>query len=741
MLDIQRAEDLPRLKNMTRTGWDMDPFVVVSFGKKVFRTRVIRHSRSPVWDEKLLFHVRRWEVGFKIQLTILDWDKLSSNDYIGDAHVDVGELVKGAVQPGADGLYAEGALESQDISYTLPLTTSKQAPWEAHHTPTITLRAKYQPYAALRQKFWRQYLKGYDTDDTGALSHVEITSMLDSLGSTLRGRTVDGFFTRFGKRPHEDELSMGEAIRCLEEELGRPVEEKRIVVGDTPGLDTPDMTPVVSLMDSKGKSVHVGEVDFGEEFSVGAFMGQGGYTETPEAIQGSGYFSSSETDDSYASDASEAIGDDAGTTPQNQSPAAQSPGANQSQGSASAITLETQSFERVINIRTCPLCHRPRLNDKAEVDIVTHLAVCASADWGKVDRIVNGNFVTASQAQRKWYTRIISKVGAGDYRLGANSANIIVQNRMTGQLEEEKMQVYVRLGIRLLYKGAKSRMEGGRARRLLKSLSIKQGLKYDSPESAAEIPAFIAFHGLDVGEVELPLGEYKTFNSFFYRKLKPTARPLETPDDPYRLVSAADCRFMAFESISDATKIWIKGREFGVGKLLNGETTTSNVDPNAPYYDPTPYLSGTLCIFRLAPQDYHRFHSPVKGVVGKMKRVEGEYYTVNPQAIRTTLDVYGDNVRKVVPIHSEEFGVVMCVCVGAMMVGSIETTVEEGQDVERGDEFGYFAFGGSTIVILFEKGRVTWDEDLVVNGKAAVETLVRVGMGIGRGASPSASPS
>jgi len=72
------------------------------------------------------------------------------------------------------------------------------------------------------------------------------------------------------------------------------------------------------------------------------------------------------------------------------------------------------------------------------------------------------------------------------------------------------------------------------------------------------------------------------------------------------------------------------------------------------------------------------------------------------------------------------------VCIGAMMVGSIKTTVEEGQEVKRGDEFGYFAFGGSTIVVLFERGTVEWDEDLLVNGRASLETLVRVGMGIGK---------
>lgn len=64
-----------------------------------------------------------------------------------------------------------------------------------------------------------------------------------------------------------------------------------------------------------------------------------------------------------------------------------------------------------------------------------------------------------------------------------------------------------------------------------------------------------------------------------------------------------------------------------------------------------------------------------------------------PQAIRTTLDVYGENARKIVPIDSPQFGRVMAVCIGAMMVGSIQTTVPEGGFVKRGQEFGYFAFG------------------------------------------------
>src|SRR5437588_440666 len=88
-------------------------------------------------------------------------------------------------------------------------------------------RAKFQPYAELRQRFWAQYLKQYDTDDTASISHVELTSMLDSLGSTLSAQTIDTFFTRHRKRPVEDELTFEETIQCLETELGRPASERK----------------------------------------------------------------------------------------------------------------------------------------------------------------------------------------------------------------------------------------------------------------------------------------------------------------------------------------------------------------------------------------------------------------------------------------------------------------------------------------------------------------------------------
>lgn len=251
-------------------------------------------------------------------------------------------------------------------------------------------------------------------------------------------------------------------------------------------------------------------------------------------------------------------------------------------------------------------------------------------------------------------------------------------------------------------------------RKMLRNMSFKQGRKFDDPSSAREIRAFINFHQLDMSEVRKPVEEFKNFNEFFYRQLKPDARPCSAPNNPKIIVSPADCRSVVFNNLDDATKIWVKGREFSVQRLLG----------NAYPQDARRYINGALGIFRLAPQDYHRFHIPVDGIMDKPKLIEGEYYTVNPMAIRSALDVYSENIRVVVPIDSVAHGRVMVICVGAMMVGSTIITRKEGENVRRTEELGYFKFGGSTLLLLFEPGAMQFDGDLVDNAKGALETLV-----------------
>lgn len=409
-------------------------------------------------------------------------------------------------------------------------------------------RAKYQSYDALRQHFWRQYLRQYDTDDTGSMSQIELRSMLDSLGSTLTKSTMESFFTRFGKNPDEGEISIDQAVQCLEAELGRPDSEKKHIDVDESQDTSISATPLLMASGPKGENIDLDSLDFSGPAHVSANT-TGNPPQPTERMQKPLVEVAAGTDGAVSS--SDVEGESSSGTASSSAEKKKKSrfggvgriGKTKKESSVDS-SLITDSVERVINVKNCPLCHRARLNVKAEMDIITHLAICASQDWHQVDKIMVGNFVTASQAQRKWYTKVIGKLSAGNYQLGAvsscdcyrftmyyfvfqNSANIIVQNRLTGQLEEEKMQVYVRLGIRLLYKGASGRMEGARggfiffffryfgmnwfvARRLLKSLSVKQGIKYDDPESANDIPAFIQFHNLNTGDILDPLDTFST---------------------------------------------------------------------------------------------------------------------------------------------------------------------------------------------------------------------------------------
>ena len=214
-------------------------------------------------------------------------------------------------------------------------------------------------------------------------------------------------------------------------------------------------------------------------------------------------------------------------------------------------------------------------------------------------------------------------------------------------------------------------------------MSFKQGRRYDDPASASEIRSFVNFHRLDMSEVLLPVEAFKSFNEFFYRQLKPDARPCSAPERAEVVTSPADCRSVVFNTLEEAQKIWVKGREFTVERLLG----------DAYPGDAKRYVGGSMGIFRLAPQDYHRFHIPVDGIMDEPKLIAGEYYTVNPMAIRSALDVYGENIRVVVPIDSVAHGRVMVICVGAMMVGSTVITRKAGEKVSRAEELGYFKFG------------------------------------------------
>ena len=269
--------------------------------------------------------------------------------------------------------------------------------------------------------------------------------------------------------------------------------------------------------------------------------------------------------------------------------------------------------------------------------------------------------------------------------------NYVIE-RKTGKKTFEAMSIYVRVGMHLLYYGSQQEraLHWQRTLNLLKQQSIKMGKEYDSPESVAHIQPFIeSFHLQDslVEMVKPDPASYPTFNEFFAREIKESARPIDEPDNDFVSSSPADCRLTAYPTIDLATKYWIKGHGFTLEKLFDDIDLAQLFD------------GGSIVIARLAPQDYHRWHAPVSGTVENIKDIPGAYYTVNPQAINEdgTLDVFCENKRSVMTIKRAVSGSpIAIVAVGAMLVGSIKYVGGVDQpatDIRRGQCLGAFYYG------------------------------------------------
>ena len=246
-----------------------------------------------------------------------------------------------------------------------------------------------------------------------------------------------------------------------------------------------------------------------------------------------------------------------------------------------------------------------------------------------------------------------------------------------------------------------------------KLVSSIYGTMMDRTSSAKKIHPFIEDFDIDMSVAQEQ--EFNNFNDFFTRKLKDDARPVDTSSTI--VVSPADGKILAYADISNSDFI-IKGYRFDVSSFLD------NPDLAQKYHD------GALLIIRLAPVDYHRFHFPVSGNVSPNKKIDGDYYSVNPFALRKKAEIFCLNKREYTILSNPLFGDVVMAEVGATMVGSIVQTFK-GSSVNKGEEKGYFKFGGSTVVLLFEKSKIHIDEDLLINTAKGYETTVKMGERIG----------
>lgn len=240
----------------------------------------------------------------------------------------------------------------------------------------------------------------------------------------------------------------------------------------------------------------------------------------------------------------------------------------------------------------------------------------------------------------------------------------------------------------------------------------------DSALSKKKINKFINDFNIDMSISSKRAEDFESFNDFFYRSLTSEARPIDKSNDI--LVSPGDGRLSAFTNIDLDKIVQVKGIEYSLSELLGDDKIASD------------YAGGTCLVLRLCPTDYHRFHFVDNGIPLENHFIKGNYYSVNPTALQRIPKLYCQNKREWSIFKSDNFGDIIHVEVGATCVGTIIQTYKPGERVSKGDEKGYFRFGGSTTILFFKKDTVNIDEDILVQSDLGFETKVIMGETIGK---------
>ncbi len=250
-----------------------------------------------------------------------------------------------------------------------------------------------------------------------------------------------------------------------------------------------------------------------------------------------------------------------------------------------------------------------------------------------------------------------------------------------------------------------------------KFLTWYYGKDMDKESSVKKINSLIESAGINMKESKKEVNEFKSFNEFFIRELKDGSRPIDTNEN--NLVSPADGKIFVYENLSEVNKFFLKGDEFTLQEFFKDDSLAEK------------YKDGTFMIVRLAPVDYHRYHFPAAGFISDSKEIKGYYYSVSPHAIKKNFRIYCENKREYSILKTEKFGDIVISEIAATMVGGIKQSYTPDSYVDKGQEKGYFYFGGSTVIMMFEKGKVIVDRDLIANSQNGIETKVYMGEKIG----------
>lgn len=237
------------------------------------------------------------------------------------------------------------------------------------------------------------------------------------------------------------------------------------------------------------------------------------------------------------------------------------------------------------------------------------------------------------------------------------------------------------------------------------------GRRMDHPKTKEKVAPFIDDYQMDVDDFLDTPESYPHFNAFFYRKLKPSARPIAETD----LVFPADGRHLGFENAEDIAGAFIKGQKWDLRALI---------DDDALYQQ---FKGGSLVLSRLCPVDYHRFHFPCAGTPGETRVINGPLFSVSPIALRQNLGYMWENKRTCTVLDTPDLGKVLILEIGATCVGSILQTYQANQAIAKGDEKGYFAFGGSSTITIFQPAKIQLSSDLLEHSANCQELYARMG--------------
>lgn len=236
--------------------------------------------------------------------------------------------------------------------------------------------------------------------------------------------------------------------------------------------------------------------------------------------------------------------------------------------------------------------------------------------------------------------------------------------------------------------------------------------------SKKKIKPFIEKFKIDSSEFLQPIEAFTSFNDFFIRKLKPSVRPFDLGESV--AIIPADGRYRFYQNLDQVKGFIVKGKKFSLEKLLCSKELAKK------------YKTGSMVMARLCPTDYHRFHFPFACKASPSKVINGFLYSVNPIALTKNIEIFTENKRSISILRSEIFGEVIFIEVGATNVGSINQTYQEEVFLQKGEEKGYFAFGGSSLILLFEEGKITFDKDLIKALESDLETKCLMGQSMGQ---------